>query len=295
MLLAFFAIGLPFSVESPWYLVHRNDIDGARHALQRLYGRNTNIEVKLKAIQTTVAEELALPESSWIECFQGTNLVRTGISTGVFICQHFTGIIFVISFSTYFFELAGLPTSDSFSLGVGVTACGLVGNMLSWVVISSYGRRKIFLTGMISLTICLLLIGILDVVPTNAANWTQASFTVVYCFIYQITIGSVAFVLLGEVSSPRLRAKTTALATAVQSVFGIAMNIAVPYMVNPDAGNMRGKVGFVFGSLALWATVVSFFYIPELKGRPFDEIDTMFANRVPPRKMGSYMIDEDSS
>lgn len=291
----FFAIGLPFSIESPWYLVYRNDIDRARHALQRLYGKDTNIEVKLKAIQITVAEERALQESKWIECFRGTNLIRTGISTGVFVCQHFSGIIFVLGFSTYFFELAGLPTSDSFNLGVGVTACGVVGTMLSWVVVNSFGRRKIFLTGMTCLTICLLLIGILDVVPTHAASWAQAALTVVYALIYQVSIGSVAFVLLGEVSAVGLRAKTTALATAVQSVFGIAMNVAVPYMVNPDAANMQGKVGFVFGGLALFATVVCFFYIPELKGRTFDEIDTMFARRVPPRRMGSYVINEDSS
>lgn len=287
---AFFVFGLPFSVESPWYLVRRNDIDGARRALQRLYGKNTDVETKLKAMLSSTADEATLQKPRWVDCFRGTDCLRTFISIGVFICQQLSGIIFVMGFSTYLFQLAGVAVYSSFDLGIGVTACGVMGTIVSWFVVNSCGRRKIFLAGMVGLTVCLLLIGILDVVPTRAAGWMQASFTVVYALIYQATIGSVAFVLLGEVSSTRLRAKTTALATATQSAFGIAMNVAVPYMVNPDAGNMNGKVGFVFGGLALACTVVSYFYIPELKGRTFDEIDTLFVNRVSPRRMGHYLI-----
>ncbi|OXV11343.1 hypothetical protein Egran_00897 [Elaphomyces granulatus] len=284
----FIAIGLPFAVESPWYLVHRGDLDGARHALQRLYGRHTDIEPKLKELRATVAEYDAFQQGKWVDCFRGTNLIRTGISTGVFVCQHFSGIIFVLGYSTYFFELAGLSTTPAFDLGVGITGFGVLGTVVSWSLVNSCGRRKLFLFGMAGLTVCLMLIGILDVIPTNGAAWVQASFTVVYALIYQSTIGAMAFVLLGEVSSPRLRAKTTALATATQSVFGIAMNVAVPYMVNPDAANMKGKVGFVFGGLSFLAAIGAFLYVPELKARSFEEIDLLFSLRVPPRKMGSY-------
>lgn len=88
------------------------------------------------------------------------------------------------------------------------------------------------------LTTINLLIGVLDVVPANAAGWAQAALTVIWAFVYQVTIGAIAFVLLGETSTIGLRAKTTALATATQSVFGIIMDICVPYMVNPDAGGL---------------------------------------------------------
>ncbi len=43
-----------------------------------------------------------------------------------------------------------------------------------------------------------------------------------------------------------MKARTTALATAVQALFAIVMSFAIPYMVNPDEGNLRGKAGFVF-------------------------------------------------
>ncbi|KAF9885302.1 hypothetical protein FE257_013019 [Aspergillus nanangensis] len=286
---AFLAAGLPFAVESPWYLVRKNQTNAARHALQRLYGRDTDVSTKLVAIQMTVAADVAAQEIKWINTVRGANLLRTCISCGVFVCQHLVGIIFVLGFSTYFFQLAGLSTDKSFDLGVGVTGCGAVGTMISWTIVNRLGRRLIFNVGMVVLTIINLLIGVLDVVPTNGAAWAQAALTVVWAFFYQVSIGAVAFVLLGEISSPNLRAKTAALATATQSVFGIVMNIVVPYMVNPDEANMKGKVGFVFGGLGVLATLLCFLYIPDVKRRTYEEIDMMFERRVPPRKMGSYV------
>jgi hypothetical protein len=249
--------------------------------------------IKLAAIEQTIQEDLLADKSEWIDCFRGTNRIRTLIAIGAFSCQHMTGIIFVLGYSSYFFQLAGLDVANSFNLGIGVTACGFLGNLLSLVVVNGYGRRKVFVQGMAVLTVLLFIIGIMDVVPSGAAKWVQASCTVIYAFVYFMSIGAMAFVLLGETSAPHLRAKTAAFATATQSVWGIAMNFAIPYMVNPDEGNLKGKVGFVFGGLALIATIASYFYTPELKGRTFAEINTMFQNRVPPRKMGSYVIEDE--
>lgn len=284
----FLFVFLPFVPETPWYLARKDKLEEATKSLRKLYGQNYDVNSRLAGIVATIEEENThqTHELGFADCFRGTNLLRTGISTGVFLCQHLVGIIFVLGYSTYFFKLAGLDVSKSFDLGVGVTACGVLGNIVSWFVIESFGRRKIFLSGMASLTTLLLLIGIMDVVPTDAAKWVQAAATVIYAFVYFLTIGAMAFAILGEASSSFLRAKTMALATATQAVCGIAMNFAIPYMVNPDEGNLTGKVGFIFGGLAFIGTIGSYFYVPELKGKTFDEIDRLFAAKVPPRRMG---------
>lgn len=233
---AFLLVGSFLSPESPWYLVRAGKLDEAEATLQSLYGSEVDAREKLIIIQRTVEDEGRLEDPSYVSAFKGTNRVRTLISIGVFACQHAVGIIFILSFSTYFFQLAGLDTQQSLNLGVGVTACGVAGNICSWFIVDHFGRRSIFLGGMVGCTTLLLLIGILDVVPTDAAKWAMSSITVIFSFIYFMTVGAVAFVLLGEVSSLSLRARTTALATATQAIFGIIMFFAVPYMVNPDAG-----------------------------------------------------------
>ena len=42
-----------------------------------------------------------------------------------------SGVVFVVGYSTYFFELAGFATDNAFNLGVGVTACGVSVAILS--------------------------------------------------------------------------------------------------------------------------------------------------------------------
>lgn len=314
----FLAAGLPFVPESPWWLARMGKREKAKKALQQLYGPNIDIDAKLVTLEGTIAEEEAAKseQGSFIQCFRGTNLMRTTISICIFLCQHFTGekrrssdqdvapsshqvltpfrfalgIIFALGYSSYFFQLAGLETWRSFDLGVGVTAAGLSATIISWFIIERIGRRKIFLFGMVILTVILLLIGILDVVPTGAAKWVQASLTIVYSFFYFATLGAMAFAILGEVSSTALRAPTIAIATATQAAIGTLFNSVIPYMINPDEGNLRGKVGFVFGGLSFVAMLWSFLYVPELKGRRFDEVDYMFRAKVPPRKMGAYVV-----
>lgn len=288
----FLATGLVFAPESPWYLARKGDREGAKNSLRKLYGSGVDVESKLQLLERTIAEEeSAAAESGGILlCFKGIDRFRTMISAGVFVCQHLVGIIFVLGYSTYFFQLAGLEPSRSFDLGVGVTACGVAGNFCSWFVVNSFGRRKVFLSGMVALSVLLFLIGIMDVVPTSGAQWVQAACTVIYAFVYFATIGAMAFVVLGETSSTTLKAHTMAIAAATQAVMGLAMNFAIPYMVNPDEANLRGKVGFVFGGLAVIGLIWSWFFVPELKGRTYDEIDRMFQAKVPPRHMGTHQL-----
>ncbi|KIW98279.1 uncharacterized protein Z519_01863 [Cladophialophora bantiana CBS 173.52] len=283
-------IGTFFSPESPWFLVRVGRLDQAHKTMESLYNSQREADKRVADISATIQTEAEMEQPSYLSAFKGTNRIRTMISVGAFFAQQAVGVIFVLSYATYFFQLAGMEAADALNLGVGISACGLVGNILAWFVLNRIGRRLLFVCGVAGCTIILFLVGILDVVPTRSAKWAQGALCVIYAFVYFLTLGAIAFVLLGEVSSLALRARTTALATATQAVLGIALQIAIPYMVNPDAGNLKGKVGFVFGGTSLIATILSIWYIPELKGRTYGEIDQMFLNHVPPRKMGSYRL-----
>lgn len=291
LFVAIMLIGLPFAPESPWYFARKGNSEKAERSLKQLYGKHTNVDSKLAEIIRAIETDRELSNGTkWIDCFRGTNRVRSMISVGVFACQHLSGIIFALGYSTYFFSLAGIDLSKAFDLGVGVTAIGVVGCMIAWSLMNSWGRRPLFISGMIGMTTVMMLMGILDVVHTSAAKWVQASCTVVYALFYQATIGPLAFSILGETSSPALRAKTIGLATACQAVFGTIFGIVIGYMINPDEGNLKGKVGFVFGGLSALATIWSYFYVPELKNRTFAEIDIIFQNRVKARHMANYQI-----
>lgn len=73
-------------------------------------------------------------------------------------------------------------------------------------------------------------------------------------------------------------------ATAVQALFGIVVTVAIPYMINPDQANIRGKLGFFFGGLSLISLAWSYFRLSETMGRTYEELDLMFEKDVKTRE-----------
>jgi SP family general alpha glucoside:H+ symporter-like MFS transporter len=73
----------------------------------------------------------------------------------------------------------------------------------------------------------------------------------IWNFTFDWSVGPVAYAIFCEVSATRVRSKTIAVATAVQALVGIVMTVAIPYLINPDQANLRGKLGFFFGGLSI--------------------------------------------
>jgi SP family general alpha glucoside:H+ symporter-like MFS transporter len=138
---------------------------------------------------------------------------------------------------------------------------------------------------MFFMTILLFIIGFLSIPKDNkAAIWAMATLMDIWTFTYQMTVGPVCFVIIGEISATRLRTKTIAIATAAQALASIVFTVAMPYMLNSDEANWGGKAGFLFGSISLVCLVWCYYRLPESRGRTYEELDILFTKRVPARQ-----------
>ena len=252
----------------------------------------------LAHIQLTTDLEMEERNSAtFADCFRGTDRRRTVISIMVYAIQPLVGNFLVIGYAVYFFELAGLPTASAFNLGVGLLAVGFVGTVLSWPLIANLGRRTIYNWGLVILTVLVLLIGILDVIPYSSnVSWAQSSMMVIYNFFYDLTIGPLCFVIISETSSAKLRSKTIAISTGINALINVACAVGIPYALNPDQGNLRGKLAFVFFAVTIPCLVWCFLALPEGKGRTFDELDLMFQRNVPTKRFNKdYKFEGESN
>jgi hypothetical protein len=61
-------------------------------------------------------------------------------------------------------------------------------------------------------------------------------------------------------------------------------------MFNPDAGNLGGKVGFIFGATTFIGFLGCWFYLPETKDRTANELDELYMAKIKPRHFHKHRL-----
>jgi hypothetical protein len=176
----------------------------------------------------------------------------------------------------------------SFKLQVTQQVLSMVGNITSWYLVDKVGRRDLTLYGTVGLTVILWVMGGLAVGGSVAELRGAVAMILLYCFVYNVTIGATAYTCLTETATSRLRIKTIAIGLATANSIGVMWSFVLPYLFNPDRANLGGKLGFVFGGLCFPSIVFVWWYQPETRGRSYEELDEMFVKKVPARKFGAY-------
>ncbi|KAJ5493954.1 hypothetical protein N7463_010041 [Penicillium fimorum] len=284
-------IGVVLAPESPWWLVRKGRSEDAVKALKRLTSKGNpdfNAEETVAMMIHTNEIEKQIDEgTSYLDCFRGINLRRTEISCLIWAAQNLCGAG-LMAYSTVFYQRAGLAVSQSFNMSLAQYGIGFIGTIFSWVLMSYFGRRTLYVYSLAALCLILLIIGFIAIAPaTSATSWATGSMLLVYTFIYDSSAGPVCYSLVSEIPTIRLRIKTVVLARNLYNCFSIFNGVVIPYMLNVDAWNWRGKAGFFWGGLCLLCFVWAFFRLPEPRGRTYAEMDALFEQHVPARKFAS--------
>ncbi|PWY78023.1 maltose permease [Aspergillus sclerotioniger CBS 115572] len=278
---------LSFCTESPYYLVSKDRMEDARSALARLRaGENIDLDEELGHMQATLLHERQARDSSpsLLECFQGTNLRRTLLACMPVVMQILIGYPLCGNYLSYFLSLSGF--SNSFLITVISVVCSIVASLFAFVLIERVGRRRQMLTGCVGMLVCLLTISILGFEGVGQVwNYrTLAAFCIIWAVFYYSSVGAVGWAIVGEISSSRLRAKTTSIAALSSSLTNMVWSIAIPYLVNKEDANLGSKSALIFLGFGFILSSVCFFCLPETKGKSFARLDALFEARTPARR-----------
>ncbi|KAI8294058.1 General alpha-glucoside permease [Colletotrichum sp. SAR 10_98] len=242
--------------ESPTWLLMKGRREEAAKALRKFNGPKHNVEETLAIMETTLEKERELNDRG-------------------------------ASYLDYFFTIAGV--GNPIGIAQVCYSIQLLGNICSWFLVERTGRRPLIVWGIISMSALLLLIGGLSVIENNQQALTAVvAFMALWGFLYQLSIGAVAFAVGGETPSPRLRQKTYSITIMSNTSAGCLVTQLIPFLINPSNANLGGKVAFVFFAPSLICSVYLFFCFPEMKGRSYLELEDMFQKGVPARKFKDY-------
>ncbi|KAM0429785.1 hypothetical protein ACHAPT_006391 [Fusarium lateritium] len=292
-------IGLYFAPESPWWLVRRGRVQDAKKSLLRLTSLNRETdfdadETVAMMVHTTALEEKITAGSSYADCFKGVDIRRTEIVCMCWAMQNLSGNSFS-NYSTYFLEQAGLSTRHAYSFALGQYAINMAAVFGAWALMTAgIGRRTLYLYGLCGLFSMLLILGFLGVVPESnrdKASLATGSIMIVWALCYQLSVGTVCYSLVGELSSRRLQIKTVVLGRILYNIVSIINAVLVPYMLNPTAWDWGNFAGFFWAGICFLCIVYTFFRLPEPNGRTFAELDMLFEKRISARKFASTEVD----
>ncbi|RYP67077.1 hypothetical protein DL769_005865 [Monosporascus sp. CRB-8-3] len=282
------AIGIFFAPESPWWLVRRQKLEEAKKSLLRLTSLNRETdfdadETVAMMVHTTALEQKITKGASYLDCFRGVDLRRT---------ENLSGNSFS-NYSTYFLQQAGLESNTAYSFALGQYAINCVGVIGAWGLITlGFGRRTLYLAGLAALFCMLLILGFLGLAEDRtAASLATGCIMLVWALCYQLTVGTVCYSLVAELSTRRLQIKTVVLGRILYNIVGIICGVLTPYMLNPGSWDWGNFAGFFWAGLCFLCLVYTYFRVPEPAGRTFAELDLLFEKKVSARKFASTNVD----
>lgn len=292
-------IGIYFAPESPWWLVRKGRVADAKRSLLRLTSLNRETdsdadETVSMMVHTTNLETKITSGASYLDCFKGVNLRRTEIVCMTWAIQNLSGNSFS-NYSTYFLQQAGLDERSSYSFAMGQYAINMIGVFGAWFLMTiGLGRRTLYLYGLCGLCTMLFIMGFLGLTPDSqrdASAIATGSMMLLWALVYQLTVGTVCYSLVAEMSTRRLQIKTVVLGRNSYNVVGIVNSVLTPYMLNPSAWNWGNFAGFFWAAICFCCIIYVYFRLPEPRGRTFAELDLLFERHISARKFASTKVD----
>jgi SP family general alpha glucoside:H+ symporter-like MFS transporter len=242
-------------------------------------------------VQTTNLETAMTEGASYRDCFRGTNLWRTEIGCVAWASQVLCGFA-IANYSAYFYEQAGLAPANAYKMTIGQGGLHFLCNILSVFVTGRFGRRGIMLFGYAGMSCAMFLLGFLALAhQTTGLGYGQAFMYLVWYCIYQLTVGPTAYIVVGEISSTRLRSKSISLARNAYNVANVFSATVAPYTLNPAEGNLKGKTAFLAAGFALLCLLWGYFRLPESKDRTYEELDLLFSQNLKAREFKDASVD----
>lgn len=294
----FIILGTLFAPESPWWFVRKGRLEDAKRSILALTTRDSGVQFNadehLGLMKHTNEREAANETgTNYWHCFMGTDLRRTEISSITLTAQAWCGTA-LMGYSVQFYERAGLSTENSFNFNLGQSGMGIMGVLVSWVLMSHFGRRRIYLTGMTVLLVLLLVVGGLGFAEPGAEGpaWAIGSLLLVYTFTYNCTIGPLCYAIVAEIPSTRLKIKTVVLARNFSNIAGFLNNSLMPRMIGVNSWNWGARSGLFWAGFCFAILVWAYFRLPEPRGRTYSELDILFEHKVSAKKFAKTKVNE---
>ena len=273
----FFVVTFSFMPETPYfYLIRGRDEEAAKSLMKlRRFKNPDSIKEDINMMKDAVVEGQKSNRNAIFE------LVRTRgnrrsllILLGLKATQQFSGHMAIVAYTQEIFSHGGTaltPAQAVVVLGVAQLISGIVAAGL----IDRVGRRILMLVSGLSSAVALLAVGLFFYLKyyvkadVSAISWVPVAAIITYEVMTALGIGTLPYVLLGELFPTNVKAPAVASGIIVGSFFAFIVGLGF------EALNSVVGIHWTFWIFAISCavgTLFVYFITPETKGKSLEEI-----------------------
>ncbi|CAH1184837.1 unnamed protein product, partial [Phyllotreta striolata] len=267
--------------ETPMYLLAKGREDECKIALRKL--RSNKSEEEIESDLEKLKENLRKPKE---EKGKITDLIKKresilAVILGLIplITKYCSGVTIIFTFLAPFFDEAGTSLSGD-TVAIIIAVFKITFFILTSFVIERFGRRKMLLISSTSTAIPLCLLGIyfylqsIDSPLIAYLQWIPLTCLIFTVCFFGLGLGPIPQVWISELPSEELRAVTSSLVHSIGSVVAFALTFLYPII--SELG-IQWCVWWFSVNCAV-GSILMYFFLPETKGRSFDEIQEILKN-----------------
>ncbi|CAG9861339.1 unnamed protein product [Phyllotreta striolata] len=264
--------------ESPYYYIMKNRLEDARRSLQTFVGPKL-ASSELERIHQAVKEDQSKAKTNPVELFTvRRNLKAVGVMMIVRGAQQFSGVSAIVFYAQNIFGEAGGGLSAE-AAAIAFFSVQIATCIACAGVADRWGRRPLLLVSTVGSCAALLVEGGYFYAKTTAGadvagyGLVPVAALLAYIVFFSVGLQNVPIIIMSEIFNQDVKAIAMGFADIY---FAFAATVTSKFFQET-----RDRFGmyfpFVFFALfCLTATVLTYFFVPETKGKTLEEIQEQF-------------------
>lgn len=274
---------MPFCPESPrWLYIKRERESDCEAVLQKLRDsddvRREMSDLKREAEEEKTAQKfgiwsvLTLKDPTWKKPLIISFMLHFG--------QQFSGINAIMFYATEIYEQTGMGETEVAYSTVGTGAINVLMTIIAVFILDLWGRRPLLLYpfGLMAVATGLLTMSLALQENTEGLRWMSLVLIYIYIVAFAIGPGPIPYVIVAELWTQGPRPAAMSISVQVNWYSNFIVGLTFPYLQSSI-----GEYSFlIFMFFCIVTTIFTFFYVPETKGRTFEDILKEFRGNTRP-------------
>ncbi|PIA54473.1 hypothetical protein AQUCO_00900785v1 [Aquilegia coerulea] len=285
-------VGSVFLPDTPNSLIERGHQEKAKTMLQKIRGTDDVNDEFLDLVDASEASKQI--QHPWRNILEPKYRPQLIMSIAIPFFQQLTGINVIMFYAPVLFKTIGFGDNASLMSAVITGLVNVGATFVSILSVDKYGRRFLFLQGGAQMLICQILVGVvigLQFGTTGVGSMSKGYANLVlilicfYVAAFAWSWGPLGWLVPSEIFPLEIRSAGQAINVSVNMLFTFIIGQIFLTLLC----HMKFGLFFFFGGFVLIMTLFIYFFLPETKNVPIEEMNGVWKNHW---FWGKYIPDE---